>query len=272
MDGQKPAFFLFHCSLFTVHCSPCTGGLPDLMLFRPEAVPSLDMSRLPRRCPASKPRDPTRSKAFVLSPAHGGRIRRGGHRELVRRDFHGKPTSCGEPYDMWALTAAHKTLPLGSTVKVTTLRTNTRCFADKRPRTFVSGRVIDLSCKAAQELGCYGKGTAPVRVEAVQVASEYKSPARTRTGRWTRRPHFRYGHFMIQIGAFATRANAVRLKDRLAGARTEARISQVSDKGGNLYRVQVGNYQDLPGGQSRTWIGIGRRDFRDAFVLAIEGK
>jgi len=186
-------------------------------------------------------------------------------------DFHGKPTACGERYDMWAMTAAHKTLPLGSTVKVTNLKNQHSIVLrinDRGP--FVSGRIIDLSCKAAQELGCYGKGTAPVRVEAVQVASEYKVGQDT-YWKVDPPPSFRYGHFMIQIGAFRDQGNAVRLRDRMAGAKTEARISQVSDKGGNLYRVQVGNYQDLLAAKQ----DVDRyrsKGFSDAFVLAVEGK
>ena len=88
-------------------------------------------------------------------------------------EFHGKPTSCGEPYDMYAMTAAHKTLPLGTHVKVSNLRNGRSVILrvnDRGP--FVSGRIIDLSCRAAQELGSATPGLAPVRVEAVQVASE----------------------------------------------------------------------------------------------------
>ncbi|MEN6439944.1 MAG: septal ring lytic transglycosylase RlpA family protein [Syntrophobacter sp.] len=185
-------------------------------------------------------------------------------------DFHGKPTACGEPYDMWAMTAAHKTLPLGTYVKVTNLqnqRTIVLRINDRGP--FVGGRVIDLSCKAAQELGSYGKGTAPVRVEAVQVASEMKVGQET-YWKVDPVPSFRYGRFTVQIGAFRDQANALRLRDRMSGS-MEARVSPGFDKGGTLYRVQVGNYQDIMVAKQETE-RMKSKGFTDAFVLAVEGK
>ena len=83
-------------------------------------------------------------------------------------EFHGKPTANGETYDMNAMTAAHKTLPLPSIVRVINLK-NGRAVKlrinDRGP--FVNGRVIDVSRRAAQLLGFEGQGTAPVRVEIV---------------------------------------------------------------------------------------------------------
>ena len=83
-------------------------------------------------------------------------------------DFHGKRTSNGELYDMYAQTAAHKTLPLGVSVRVTNTangRSTVVRVNDRGP--FVRGRIIDLSYTAAKELGVVGPGTAPVRVEAL---------------------------------------------------------------------------------------------------------
>ena len=84
--------------------------------------------------------------------------------------FHGKKTANGETYDMYAMTAAHKTLPLPSYARVTNL-TNGRSVVvrinDRGP--FVDGRIIDLSAGAAKKLGFYNKGTARVLVEAVEL-------------------------------------------------------------------------------------------------------
>lgn len=185
-------------------------------------------------------------------------------------DFHGKPTACGEPYDMWAMTAAHKTLPLGTHVKVTNLQNNRTTVLrvnDRGP--FVGGRVIDLSCKAAQELGCYGRGTAPVRIEAVQVASEIKVGQDT-LWKVDPVPSFRYGRFTVQIGAFRDGGNARRLRDRMA-ASMEARITQATDKHGNLYRVQVGMHQDLLLARQEV-DRLRGRGFADAFVLAVDAQ
>jgi rare lipoprotein A len=81
------------------------------------------------------------------------------------KPFHGRKTASGERYDMHKMTAAHKTLPFGAKVKVTDLGTGRSIqvrINDRGP--FVKGRIIDLSKKAAKELGIYERGTAQVRI------------------------------------------------------------------------------------------------------------
>jgi rare lipoprotein A len=83
--------------------------------------------------------------------------------------FHGRPTASGEKYNQFALTAAHKTLKLGTIVKVTNPQNNKSVFVkinDRGP--FIKGRVIDLSTKAAELLGYRNKGTAYVKIEIVK--------------------------------------------------------------------------------------------------------
>lgn len=85
--------------------------------------------------------------------------------------FHGRDTANGERYDMNELTAAHKTMPMPSTARVTNLengRTLMLRVNDRGP--FVTGRIIDISRRGAQLLGFYGKGTAKVRVEFIEFA------------------------------------------------------------------------------------------------------
>jgi len=84
-------------------------------------------------------------------------------------DFHGKPTSSGEIFNMYALTAAHKRLPFGTIVKVKNLKnkkTVTVTINDRGP--FARGRIIDLSYAAAQTIGMIGPGTARVRIEVIK--------------------------------------------------------------------------------------------------------
>lgn len=85
--------------------------------------------------------------------------------------FHGRPTSSGEPFDMHALSAAHRTLPLPSWVRVTNLA-NGRSLVlrvnDRGPFSDPDRRIIDVSYAAAVRLGMMGTGTAPVRVEAIE--------------------------------------------------------------------------------------------------------
>lgn len=82
--------------------------------------------------------------------------------------FHGKATASGEKYNQFALTAAHKTLPLGTIVKVTNAQNNKSVFVKVNDRgPFIKGRVIDLSTKAADILGYRNKGTAYVKIEII---------------------------------------------------------------------------------------------------------
>lgn len=85
-------------------------------------------------------------------------------------DFHGKPTASGEIFDMYDLTAAHNTLPLGTRVRVTNMRNGKEVVVrinDRGP--FVEGRIIDLSYGAADELDMIGPGIIPVRIEIIEL-------------------------------------------------------------------------------------------------------
>jgi len=186
-------------------------------------------------------------------------------------EFHGKPTSCGEPYDMYAMTAAHKTLPMGTYVKVTNqgndrsviLRIN-----DRGP--FVSGRIIDLSCRAAQELGSASPGLAQVRVEAVQIASEQQIAGNT-YWKVDPVPSFRYGLFAVQIGSFRDRNNAHRLREKMQKGYPVIQVFPFSDQEGYRYRVQVGSFQDILLAQEEMK-RLRNSGFSDAFVVALEDK
>jgi len=84
--------------------------------------------------------------------------------------FHGRKTASGQVYDMYAMTAAHKTLPFGSIVRVTDLKTGqnvTVTINDRGP--FVEGRIIDLSYAAAQEIGLDSNGVAKVKLEVLRI-------------------------------------------------------------------------------------------------------
>jgi len=85
--------------------------------------------------------------------------------------FHGRPTSSGEPYDMYALTAAHRTLPIPTYVRVTNLANGRSLVVrvnDRGPFSDPDSRLIDLSYAAAQQLDMVGEGTANVRIEAIE--------------------------------------------------------------------------------------------------------
>lgn len=161
-------------------------------------------------------------------------------------DFHGKPTSSGETYDMYAMTAAHKTLPLGTHVKVTNKSNDVSLILrinDRGP--FVAGRVIDLSYTAAHKLGMLQPGTIPVRVEAVQVA-EQTQLADTTVWQAETVPDFKTGNFSIQLGAFQLVSNAHKLKSLLMQKYENVSIQPPSSRTRqHYYRVQAGHYTDL---------------------------
>jgi rare lipoprotein A len=94
-------------------------------------------------------------------------------------EFNGRKTSNGEVFDMDSLTAAHRSLPFNSTVKVTNLdngQSVTVRINDRGP--FVEGRVIDLSRAGAKAIGMIGTGTAPVRLEVVEFGADTANPGK----------------------------------------------------------------------------------------------
>jgi rare lipoprotein A len=137
--------------------------------------------------------------------------------------FHGRRASNGEIYDMYKLTAAHRTLPFETVVRVTNLsngKSTTVRITDRGP--FVDNRIIDLSLAAAREIELVGPGVAPVRVE---VLGDVDLTA---------------GFFTVQVGAFRDRGNAERLRERLTASYSPIFIQQYDSPDGLLYRVRVG--------------------------------
>ena len=176
--------------------------------------------------------------------------------------FHGQKTASGETYDMYAMTAAHPTLPLPSYARVTNVTTGWSVVVrvnDRGP--FLHNRVIDLSYAAAAKIGIAQKGSGEVEVEAiipveaatvaaaaplppVVSAPIAAAPAASSTPEAAPSvPIARAdGGFVVQLGAFASNANAenflARLAVPIAQVGVEARIRQVS----GLFRVFVGPY------------------------------
>lgn len=162
------------------------------------------------------------------------------------QQFHNKTTANGEIFDMWVISAAHKTLPIPCIVEVTNLENGRKIRVrvnDRGP--FVEGRIIDMSRAGADALGFSGKGVARVRVRYIGPA-----PARgsDRTLRYagaaeeTRPPPApmrAQGPLAVQAAAFANRENAERAVNSLSGV-GRARIEPLRRDGQTLYRVVVG--------------------------------
>jgi rare lipoprotein A len=181
------------------------------------------------------------------------------------KDFHGKRTSSGEIYDMHALTAAHKTLPLGVFVRVTNLNNHKQIdlrINDRGP--FVKGRIIDLSYIAAKKLDIVGPGTALVQVVALGAPATSANAAKNEE--YIKIDYFS-GKFTIQIGAFSNQKNAVRLKNKLAKEYAHAHIQPYKAGRKVYYRVRVGSYSKLDEAE-RFEKELNQSGYAGAFIVA----
>lgn len=178
------------------------------------------------------------------------------------RKFHGRRTSNGEIYDMYAMTAAHKTLPLGTWVRVRRLDSGKQVDVrvnDRGP--FVRGRIIDLSYTAAKELEMIGPGTA--RVEIVALGKRTHTDA----GDTFTPVDYYNGKFTFQVGAFASLKNAERLRDKLSCQYANAHVVSYDRGDTVLYRVRVGRCTDLESASAFEGRLAGN-GFPDAFIVA----
>ncbi|MFW5969424.1 MAG: septal ring lytic transglycosylase RlpA family protein [Halofilum sp. (in: g-proteobacteria)] len=153
--------------------------------------------------------------------------------------FHGRRTSSGEPYDMYEMTAAHRSLPLPTYLHVKNLengRSTVVRVNDRGP--FVDDRLIDLSYAAATRLGGVDNGTARVRVRALEPGDPTDEPEADSDGTEGDRD----GEVYLQVGAFGEHANARRMLDRVreAGIRQVDVAEAESAAGESVYRVRIG--------------------------------
>ncbi len=140
------------------------------------------------------------------------------------RDFQGRKTASGNVFDMYKLSAAHRTLPLGTVIRVTNLdnsKSITVRVNDRGP--FVANRILELSYAAARELAFVSQGTARVSIEAQELP---RSPSL----------------YSVQAAVFAEEENANLLKDRLSQKYEHILIQSFETNRGIFYRVRVGSY------------------------------
>ncbi len=156
------------------------------------------------------------------------------------KEFHGKKTANGEIYNMYGKTAAHRTLPLGTYVKVENLSNEKEIVVrinDRGP--FIKGRIVDLSYGAAREIGLVGPGIAKVRLVALSkgVGSiGYGNKSRP----LVEAKDFNKGPFTIQVGSFQNKENAQHLAERLKVILEHVTITRYEPHGEKtFYRVRV---------------------------------
>lgn len=183
---------------------------------------------------------------------------------------HGRPTSTGERFDMNALTAAHKTLPLPSLVEVTNRANGRRVILrvnDRGP--FVDGRIIDLSRGAAEELGLLNQGVGEVRVRYVGRAPRQGGGTALRQAEAAAPVHYEAtapaatNSYWVQAGAFSDRRGAERVARRLGD---RAVVQNIDRDGRSLFRVVVGPWPDA-GAAERARQAVVARGFDDALLI-----
>lgn len=160
--------------------------------------------------------------------------------------FHGHRTSNGETYDMYAMTAAHKTLPLPTYVRVTHLKNERSVIVKVNDRgPFHSGRIIDLSYSAAKKLGITATGTGPVKVVAIdpvqyQQAQALKAKPKRPSALTTKKQLLAKSNLYLQVGAFSDKQNASRLERRMVRMFKPNQVHADFEADKNIYRVRIG--------------------------------
>lgn len=221
----------------------------------PHRRAQVDVSRVPDAVPRDEPPSAGGNRPYTvfgvsyrpLASARGYRER--GVASWYGKKFHGRLTSNGERYDMYAMTAAHKTLPLPSYVRVRNLNNGKSVVVrvnDRGP--FRENRLIDLSYAAASRIGIVGTGTGIVEVEAVggdepavHIAAAPAPAAIIPSVQAAGAPRL-----YLQAGAFTSRDNAEALRNRLAGAQFRpVHIEPAEVDGVAVYRVRLGPFASV---------------------------
>ncbi len=213
--------FLLYSGLF-LSLLLLTSCLPKRQVILETRGPSLERKEMRKPAPEEEPIQPgaeriekreTRGVQYGIASWYGP-------------EFHGKPTSSGEIYDMYQLTCAHNTLALGTTVIVTNLE-NERFLElrvnDRGP--FVKDRIVDLSYAAAKILGIWEKGTAFVKVETV--------------GPWIEEEP----RINLQVGSFTDQIKAQRLAQELGKSFEKVHVTPVETSIQTYYRVRIGPFE-----------------------------
>ena len=231
-------FLLFSCSKLDRVTSPVDSA-PKKQI-DVETIPNA----VPKREPKSRYGNPKSyvvfGKRYYVMDSSKGYIEKG-IASWYGTKFHGRRTSSGETYDMYAMTAAHKSLPLPTYVQVTNL-SNSKFIVvkvnDRGP--FHENRIIDLSYTAAIKLDIIQKGTGLVEVKAIDI-EDSKEVILVEDDKISTQD----ASFYIQVGTFSKLESAKKLKQKLDSFGDNLiKISNVIVSGNKLYRVRIGPFTD----------------------------
>ena len=251
---------------------PAPGGTPSGKYYLddgPAAVTPENLDEIPDAVPKVEPLHRFANRPYTVLgqyyvPATALRpYREQGVASWYGRKFHGQKTSVGETYDMFAMTAAHPTLPLPSYARVTNAATGKTVVVrvnDRGP--FLHGRVIDLSYAAAHRVGIAGRGSGEVIVEAIipgespvlaaaaplppvadaAAQDAIVTPLAPAPSRVESAPPAT--GYAVQLGAFQNYANAQSFLAHVQGPLAAAQVEPKVREARGLYRVYVGPYPD----------------------------
>jgi rare lipoprotein A len=217
--ASRLASFTFILALIVSFAAGCGRHNVSTSTQPPANTPVPGTAPQPPSVPSGQP------PAVERQPAIAGQYLEEGVASWYGVPFDGHRTSNGEIYDMHQFTAAHRTLPFNSVVRVTNLQNGKQTevrINDRGP--FVGNRIIDLSLSAAQAIEMVGPGTAQVRLEIVGG------------------PNPTVGFFGVQVGAFLREENAERLKTQLEANYSPVSIATYDSPSGLFYRVRVGRF------------------------------
>jgi len=233
-----------------------TDGPPSVVVDRPKVQAPAD--QIPRVEPLAKYGNPKSyevfGKTYYTLPSSKGFVERG-IASWYGKKFHGRLTSSREPYDMYAMTAAHTQLPLPTYVQVTNLKNGKQVVLrvnDRGP--FHGNRVIDLSYSAAKKLDIVQQGTGLVEVRALdprnyqQVSNSNAADSKKNTESHAINTEDEAitvsssgPKVFVQVGAFGERKNADQLKNQLSGLNLgNISISSIVQNSKQLHRVRIG--------------------------------
>ena len=209
-------------------------------------------------------------------------------------DFHGRTTANGETYNMYAMTAAHRTLPMGSMVEVTDIQTGKKVVVrinDRGPFTDPDRRIIDLSYAAASKLGIRNKGITSVELRSINdvnaepiSASEIVAstaapatstildekvlaePATETVPTFTIETPAQDASYFIQVGSFSEQDRAESILEGLRKeGYNESRMMEVTVNGATYIRVQAGHFNSLSAAEEA--LNSLRNEFSDLFIV-----
>lgn len=222
---------LLAVGLLILAVSGCGGGKKQARVRVPAAPSASAEARYPTSNPETRSRDRQRvdDEVAVANPE----LQVYGHAKPIYVEtgiaswygppYHNRKAANGQVFDMHQLTAAHKTLPMNSVIRVTNLSNGKAAImrvTDRGP--FIGDRVLDLSLGAAKELGVYRTGLANVKIEVLDAP----------------KPLDRGGRWCVQIGAFTDGDEAAKLKSKLMRKYATAKVIQFKGPTGEWVRIR----------------------------------